>query len=649
MPQFGMHMGLRYDIIGEYASLLFALLLLIFMALTKPKKSKAFKYLVIGVIVSVFATAVQIFIVEVASNVEKYYDRTSFTALLIVFLMLYIVILILIFNYVSLLSEKRIRKKSVLAFIYIAILTIYISGFGYNIIMKNLYFVRTDGIDIGRFTRFYCIAGLACTICCTLACFLRRRYVSRIVIRTCIILVPIEILMLFIQILDNHAIFTGATYVMPLIVMYQLFHSNPYDEDTGCQNISALESKFITNIRRGRIFYVAYIDFQQLTDSSLAPDYESISVELARVCREIERISNKIHLYRVNFGTFLALIETKERSDAENYAEHMRDVLDNFYERTEDNIHYFIGICGDSRRFRAVGNKWTQLFMWYLKEQKMLDGENVYYFANGTDFREFDEIYKIEQALLDIRAKMDPEDERILCYAQPIYSVKQEEFRSAEALMRLTIDGKLINPDAFIHIAEKNNCIHALTVIMMHKVCKAIEILSAEYDFDAVTINCSTADFMDKTFYKEIMDIVHSYKIDQKMIRLELTESMMAENYDAVKHNMDMLNREGIQLYMDDFGTGYSNLERVVDVPVQTIKFDKSLLYKSIKDDRVDDIITYMIEFFKKNGFVTLIEGVEDESQKKFSIDRGFDYIQGYHYAKPSPIENLGKYFNKKA
>ena len=99
---------------------------------------------------------------------------------------------------------------------------------------------------------------------------------------------------------------------------------------------------------------------------------------------------------------------------------------------------------------------------------------------------------------------------------------------------------------------------------------------------------------------------------------------------------------------MDDFGTGYSNLERVVDVPVQTIKFDKSLLYKSIKDDRVDDIISYMIEFFKKNGFVTLIEGVEDESQKKYSIERGFDYIQGYHYAKPAPIESLGKYFKHK-
>ena len=97
MPQIGMHMGLRYDIIGEYASILFAILLLVFISLTKPKKSQAFKFLVLGTIVSIFATAIQIVIVEIASNVEKYYERSSFTALLVIFLVLYLLILILIY------------------------------------------------------------------------------------------------------------------------------------------------------------------------------------------------------------------------------------------------------------------------------------------------------------------------------------------------------------------------------------------------------------------------------------------------------------------------------------------------------------------------------------------------------------------------
>ena len=112
---------------------------------------------------------------------------------------------------------------------------------------------------------------------------------------------------------------------------------------------------------------------------------------------------------------------------------------------------------------------------------------------------------------------------------------------------------------------------------------------------------------------------------------------------------MENLTNEGIQFYLDDFGTGYSSLERVMNCPFKTIKFDKTLLYKSLDDTRMNDILSYMIEVFKKNGFITLIEGVEDESQNQYSVDHGFDFIQGYLYAKPTPIEEIKKYFTRKS
>lgn len=642
------HSGLKYEIIVEYASLLLAVLLLIFMILTKPRKTKAFGFLLSGTIVSIIATLTQIIIVQVGSNVGELYERTSFTALLVFYLILYAIILVDIFNYINLMSERRLRKRSVIAALYIAISVVYATGAVFQVMMRTLFYVRTDGVDISRFIRFYCLAGIFCAVVCLVICQLRKKDISRIVMRGVMLVVPIEIIVLILQMFDRYAIYSSATYVIIFMSFYLLFHSNPYDEATGCQNVGAMESRFTSNIRKGKVYYLASFEFPQIAGTTVNYDYQTISFNLAETCREIERISKKILLYRMSYGSFVAIIEARERSDAENYAEQMRDALDRFYEKSEDHIHYFLGVCGDSKRFETLGNKWTQIFMAYLRSKYSKDGENVYYFAKGSDFRDFDEIYKIEQAVMDIRAKMDPDDERILCYAQPIFSVEKEEFRSAEALMRLEIDGKMIPPDVFIPIAERNNCIHALTVIMMHKVCRAVEALAAVYDFDAITINCSTADFVNRKFHKEIMDIIHSYKIDQKMIRLELTETMMTENFEAVRHNMEMLNMEGIQLYMDDFGTGYSNLERVLDIPVQTIKFDKSLLYKSLQDERVDDIISYMIDIFKKNGFITLIEGVENESQKNYSINRGFDYIQGYHYAKPAPIEALGKYFTKK-
>ena len=63
----------------------------------------------------------------------------------------------------------------------------------------------------------------------------------------------------------------------------------------------------------------------------------------------------------------------------------------------------------------------------------------------------------------------------------------------------------------------------------------------------------------------------------------------------------------------------------------------------------MDDLLTYMIELLIKTGLVTLVEGVEDESQQQFSVDKGFDYIQGYHFAKPEPIEELKNFFTRKS
>ena len=184
---------------------------------------------------------------------------------------------------------------------------------------------------------------------------------------------------------------------------------------------------------------------------------------------------------------------------------------------------------------------------------------------------------------------------------------------------------------------------------MINKVCKAIEQLSEFYDFDAISVNISSKELSNPTMYQDFLDIIEKYDIDMGKIRMEITETAMFENYDMAQRNMEILDKEGIQLYLDDFGTGYSSLERVINCPVKTIKFDKTLLYKSLDDNRMDDILTYMIEVFKKNGFVTLVEGVEDESQQQFSVDKGFDYIQGYHFAKPEPIEELKNFFSRKS
>ena len=284
----------------------------------------------------------------------------------------------------------------------------------------------------------------------------------------------------------------------------------------------------------------------------------------------------------------------------------------------------------------------------YISRRFKDQNSSHFYVMKPSDFDEFLVNYEISVTLEDIRNRLDPEDERVIVYAQPIYSVETGSFKVAEALTRLKVGDKIINPDIFIPIAEDSGTIHAITCIVLEKVCKAIENFAEYYDFEAISVNISSREISQEDIYADLMEIIEKYEFDVSKIRFEITESAMFEDFDLAKDNMQELTRSGIQFYLDDFGTGYSSFERVMNCPVKTIKFDKTLLYKSLDDDRMDDIMSYMIEVFKKNGFVTLVEGVEDESQSQYSMERGFDYIQGYHYAKPEPIEEIKKYFNRK-
>ena len=111
---------------------------------------------------------------------------------------------------------------------------------------------------------------------------------------------------------------------------------------------------------------------------------------------------------------------------------------------------------------------------------------------------------------------------------------------------------------------------------------------------------------------------------------------------------MEEFNKAGVQFYLDDFGTGYSNLERIVSLPFKTIKFDKSLLYKSESDPILMQLIKNMVDVFKSHNLIVLIEGVESQKQAELSIRLGFEFIQGYNYAVPVLLEDIQSFFDQK-
>ncbi len=641
-------MPIIYNSIGEYASLLLAGLLVFVMLYTKPKKTYVYKYLFFGIFWSILAIFFQISILVTANNPDRFFNKNIFMAQLLFFLLAYNGVLYHIFSYVNMMSLARRKQRKEFLCMYAVLSAAYVVAAIIEMAASGLYELGLDGIDITHFTRFYCSAGIVCAIVCFYATVTNRSYVSRVIWHTVCIIVPVDIAILLTQIIlikINHTVFSSLTYVPVFMMAFLLFHNIPYDEASGCQSISALD-QFLTKNTGRKIFYLMYCEFRMPTADSFIQESDSTLYIGINACREIESISNKVQMYRIDDQKFVNIIDCEDEKEALGYADQIRGVYDGVKAELPLPFNYVL-ITSKVTDELDTPIKLRQLNEYIAK--RFQDQNNSYYYIIGPeDMDSFVEIYDITVALKDIRNKLDVDDERVLVYAQPIYSVEEGAFKVAEALMRLKVGDRMYSPDRFIPVAEQGGCVHALTCIILNKVCKAIETLEEFYDFEAISVNVSSRELSHENMYQDLLDIIDRYDIDVSKIRMEITETAMFENYEMANKNMEILDKAGVQLYLDDFGTGYSSLERVMNCPVKTIKFDKTLLYKSQDDERMDDILAYMIEVFKKNGFVTLVEGVEDETQNQYSVNRGFDYIQGYHYAKPGPIEDLKKYFNRK-
>ncbi len=638
---------ISYNYIGEVSSLLITALMLSVIYYSNPRRTFVFKHVLAGLWCSVVSCLLQISILVVCNHPEKYFNRYLFLAQLIAFLIVYNITLFHIFSYVNMMSISRWGQQKQFMMIYGTLSAIYIIGVVLELVSGNIYSMEAGGIDITHFTRFYCCTGIVCALICFAASVSNKADISRIVWTTVCAVVPIDIVLLAGQALvitSTHVVFSGLSYSLVFVLAYLLFHTVVYDEVSGCQGQSAADQYLEKNTGKKQ-FYVVNVQFVFPTAGTIE-DTIHMGSRGIWACRTIEGISKNIRMFMISDEKFIDIIENTDEREARNYINQIRGVFDSVKADIVLPFNYTMIAGRVDERFSS-GIEVKQFFDFILR--RFTDQDNShFYMTNDDDIDKFHEFYNISEALKDIRNTWNFDDERVLVYAQPIFSVKSNSFRYAEALMRLKIDDKIIQPNYFIPIAEQTGCIHALSCIILNKVCREVNALSASFDFDAISINISSKELSDPVMYKDLLDIIERNDIDVSKIRMEITETAMFENNDIAGRNMEMLEKEGVQLYLDDFGTGYSSLERVMDCPIKTIKFDKNLLYRSLDDSRMDDILSYMIDVFKKNGFVTLIEGVEDEDQSKYSVERGFELIQGFYFARPQPIDDLKKYFSQK-
>ena len=148
-------------------------------------------------------------------------------------------------------------------------------------------------------------------------------------------------------------------------------------------------------------------------------------------------------------------------------------------------------------------------------------------------------------------------------------------------------------------------------------------------------------------FCGDIRKIIENNSISGERIALEITESGSESDFIIMRDKIKELRRQGIQFYLDDFGTGYSNMERIMELPFDIIKFDRSLVIASRTGERSGRIVKNLAYMFKDMEYSILYEGVEDDSDENRCKEMSASYLQGYKYSRPVPIEQLRGFLQK--
>ncbi len=142
-----------------------------------------------------------------------------------------------------------------------------------------------------------------------------------------------------------------------------------------------------------------------------------------------------------------------------------------------------------------------------------------------------------------------------------------------------------------------------------------------------------------------LLQTIKDSGVSPKHILFEITESVLISNYAKISDKLTEMSESGIRFALDDFGTGYSNLTRVISLPFNVIKLDKSLIWDSMENRKCNIIIHDLTRTFKNVNLSVTAEGVETQEHDDFVRMCGCDKIQGFRYAKPMPVCEAINYF----
>ncbi len=523
------------------------------------------------------------------------------------------------------------------SFDLLMILTNGITHFVYNI-DENLVYHTGFGAYISYGLAFVYIAlGITYFI-------KRRKTLHGRQIMNMIVYSAILITALYIQLTHPKLLVVDFGVMLAILIMAYTMESPAYYEEQqlGVYNRLAFETVTANHIANGKQFAVIGVKAEGLSDFRQLVGIISVSQLRNEIAKYLVSLVGRSNVFAFTESRFALIVDGGD-SEVDMFTKKIRRRFENPFIANDEGFRLGCSICRfasprDAQSTESVMN----LLEYSLTKASNSGNENIVV----ADAALLEERRRSTQVLRILKKALA--ENRFSVYYQPIYSVENRRFTSAEALLRLYDDDfGFISPDEFVPIAEKNGLIIKIGEYVFKEVCKFISTNKIwEKGIEHIDVNLSPMQCLQDDLQERLTSFMDEYRLDYSRICLEINETASLVSAKLLRQNMQKMTENGIRFSLDDYGTGFANLTTVVEYPFSIVKLDKKMLWAAMKSDKAMTVLRQTIRMMKQLSLELIAEGVETEEQAQLLAYYGCDFFQGYFYAKPQNVESFLKFID---
>ncbi|AOZ93011.1 putative bifunctional diguanylate cyclase/phosphodiesterase [Paenibacillus crassostreae] len=360
--------------------------------------------------------------------------------------------------------------------------------------------------------------------------------------------------------------------------------------------------------------------------------------------RLISIVEQRGEVYRFGGDEFIILLHSIKNPDDVQVVAH--EILHGFKKTIEmDNSQLHISISIGISIYPEHGNNIMELvkradIAMHKAKEAGKDRILVFDYPMNDSF--------IERMHLEKQLFMAMENNEFELYYQPQMDLTRNTITGLEALLRWN-NPELgeVSPHKFIKAAEDSHLIIPLGTWVLTTACTFLKKLhDSGLHHLTMSINISMIQLLQADFNEIVLDTIQTCGLDPAYLELEITESVLVESYDLVTSKLNELKKHNIKIALDDFGTGYSSLSYLTNLPISTLKIDKSFIDSIRTGTHQDALIEQIIIIGKRMNMCVIAEGVEQTMQLEYLQEQGCDKIQGYLYSKPLSAQNVIQFLN---